>query len=172
MSVTSRPPTGAPRVEPARRDWLKALVEGDDVFTARFGIAVADGWAGFPEAVQPALDTARRHDGDPWEPYLVFDGDDGSLIGFGGFKGAPVDGAVEIGYAVAPSRQGRGVATAFASALIRRAAAAGVDTVVAHTVAEHNPSTSVLRRCGFEHVATLHDDDLGADVWRWELPLG
>ena len=37
---------------------------------------------------------------------------DGALIGFGGFKGAPRDGDVEIGYAVAPDRQGRGIATA------------------------------------------------------------
>ena len=38
-------------VVPARLDWLEALAEGDDVFTARFGIAVEPDWAGFPEAI-------------------------------------------------------------------------------------------------------------------------
>ena len=48
-------------VAPARVDWLEALAAGDDVFTARFGIAVEPGWIGFPEALQPALAGARSH---------------------------------------------------------------------------------------------------------------
>jgi RimJ/RimL family protein N-acetyltransferase len=173
MTTIARPTvaTDAPRVEPARLAWLEALADGDDVFGARYGITVVDGWVGFPEALPAALAAARRHDADPWGSHLVFDGRDGALVGFGGFKGVPVGGAVEIGYAIAPSRRGRGLATAFAAELIRRARAAGVRTVVAHTLAEPNASTSVLARCGFAHAATLHDDDLDADVWRWELPL-
>jgi RimJ/RimL family protein N-acetyltransferase len=171
MTTIARPvATDAPRVEPARLAWLEALVDHDDAFSTRYGITVVEGWAGFPEALPGALAAARRQDADPWGSHLLFDGD-GALVGFGGFKGAPVGGAVEIGYAVAPARRGRGLATAFATELIRRARAAGVRMVVAHTLAEPNPSTSVLTHCGFERVATLHDDDLGADVWRWELPL-
>ena len=47
---------------------------------------------------------------DPWGPHLIFE-DRRAAFGFGGFKGAPVDGEVEVGYAVAPDRQGRGIAT-------------------------------------------------------------
>jgi hypothetical protein len=35
------------RVEPATEPWLAVLAQSDDVFTARFGIAVVAGWAGF-----------------------------------------------------------------------------------------------------------------------------
>jgi hypothetical protein len=82
------------RVEPPRLEWIEALVEGAPAFTARFGIAVVEGWAGFPEALPHALAAARRHDADPWRSQLFFD-DDGALVGFGGFKGPPADGAVE-----------------------------------------------------------------------------
>jgi hypothetical protein len=40
-------------------EWIEALIDGDAAFTERFGIAVIEGWAGFPEALPHALDTAR-----------------------------------------------------------------------------------------------------------------
>jgi hypothetical protein len=40
-------PATVTRVEPATEPWLAALAQSDDVFTARFGIAVVAGWAGF-----------------------------------------------------------------------------------------------------------------------------
>ena len=98
-------------VVPARADWLEALTEGDNVFAARFGVAVERDWIGFPESLAPALDGARRRPDDPWGTHLFFDRADGALVGIGGFKGPPRDGAVEIGYAVAPARQGRGIAS-------------------------------------------------------------
>ena len=54
------------RVEPLRLEWIEALIDGDAAFTERFGVAVIEGWAGFPEALPHALDAARRHDADPW----------------------------------------------------------------------------------------------------------
>ena len=159
-------------VLPAPVDWLAALVEGDAVFTERFGVPVEPGWAGFPEALPGALDAARRREADPWGAHLFLDAD-GALVGFGGFKGPPDRGRVEIGYAVAPSRQGRGIATQAARWMIDRARAAGVDVVTAHTLAEVNASTAVLERCGFVHVDTIADPDgdVSEDVFRWELPL-
>ena len=158
-------------VEPARLEWLEALAVGDDELTARFGIAVAPGWIGFPEALPHAVDEARRDDGDLWGSHLIFH--DGVLVGFGGFKGPPADGVVEIGYAVAPDCRGRGIATAATRWMIEQAERAGVRTVVAHTLPEASASTSVLRRCGFAHVATV-SDPAGAvgDVWRWERAAG
>lgn len=160
------------RVVPASLEWLAALAEGDGVFAERFGIPVEPGWIGFPEALPYAVDAARAHGTDPWGTHLFFD-DDGALVGFGGFKGPPTEGRVEIGYAVAPSRQGRGIATAATRWMIDRAREAGLDAVVAHTLAEVNASTAALQRCGFVHVDTTADPDgdVAADVYRWELPL-
>ena len=60
-------------VEPATVAWLEALVEGDDVFEARFGIPVEPDWAGFPEAVPLALDELRATVGRPsGGPHLFF----------------------------------------------------------------------------------------------------
>ncbi|MCA1673410.1 MAG: GNAT family N-acetyltransferase, partial [Actinobacteria bacterium] len=84
-----------------------------------------------------------------------------------GWKGKPVDGAAELGYAVAPARQGRGIATAVVRELLARARGAGVRKVIAHTRPEPSPSTSVLARCGFRKVDEVVDPDDGP-VWRWE----
>src|SRR5215831_20487735 len=99
------------RIEPIRRDWAEALAEGDTVFAERFGIPVEAGWAGFPEALPILLDAARADVPGEWGPQLFF-GEDGALVGNGGWKGPPEQGTAELGYAVAPSRQRRGIATA------------------------------------------------------------
>lgn len=156
-------------MEPATLTWLKALAEGDDVFSTRFGVPVVPGWAPFPEAISFALQTARTGPPGPWGVHLFFD-EDGALVGNGGWKGAPADGVAELGYAVAPERQQRGIATAVVRELVARARAAGVRLVVAHTFPEPSASTTVLDRCGFVHVGELVDPDDGI-VWRWELPL-
>lgn len=158
---------GVVEVLPARVDWLEALAASDKVFTARFGISVVADWVGFPEALPIALDGARRRPEDPWGTHLFFD-DDGALVGFGGFKGEPRGGEVEVGYAVAPARQGRGIATSVVEQLVSRAHMAGVRVVSAHTLAEENASTAVLLKCGF---ARDRRHDAAGGVWRWELPL-
>lgn len=157
------------QVSPARLDWLVALAEGDAVFTSRFGISVEPDWSGFPEALPAAVAAAQDRPEDPWGTHLFFD-DDGALVGIGGFKGAPVDQVVEIGYAVSPSRQGRGLATAAVQYFLTRAARDGVALVIAHTLAGFNPSTSVLTKTRFVRTTTHHDPEVG-EVWRWERSI-
>ena len=157
------------RVVPAQLDWLEALAERDAVFEQRFGITVVPGWVGFPEALPYAVREAREGDLGEWGSHLFFD-DDGALVGFGGWKGRPVDGVAELGYAVSPDRQRRGIATEVVRQLLERARAAGLQMVCAHTLAEPNASTKVLERCGFSFAGDVTDPDEGT-VWRWELAL-
>lgn len=157
------------QVHPLTEAWADALAQGDDVFAARFGVAVEENWAGFPDVIPHLPDMARSGTSPAWGTHLVFD-DDGALVGIGGWKGEPVDGVAELGYAVSPARQGRGVATAVVRELLRRARAAGLRMAVAHTLAEMSASTSVLQRCGFDKVEELVDADEGS-VWRWEAWL-
>ncbi len=157
-------------MEPATLPWLEALAAGDEEFARRFAIPVVPGWAPFPEAIPLALEAARQGAPPAWGTHLFFD-DDGALVGFGGWKGVPVDGVAELGYAVAPERRGRGVATATVRKLVVRGRAAGLRVVVAHTLPEVSASTTVLRRCGFVHVGEVVVPGEG-QVWRWELALG
>ena len=157
------------RTEPVRLDWAEALAEGDAVFTARFGVAVEPGWTGFPEALPILLDAARADVDAEWRPRLFFDSD-GVLVGNGGWKGPPDEGVAELGYAVAPTRQRRGIATAVVRQLLQQAREAKLRTVCAHTLGEENASTKVLTRLAFTRTAELNDPDEGR-VWRWELDL-
>jgi [ribosomal protein S5]-alanine N-acetyltransferase len=55
--------------------------------------------------------------------------------------------------------------------MVAKAAATGaVSMVIAHTLANDNPSTGVLRRLGFTKTRELVDPEDGP-IWRWELPL-
>nr|WP_269437210.1 MULTISPECIES: GNAT family N-acetyltransferase [Arthrobacter] len=75
---------------------------------------------------------------------------DGTVIGTIGFLGPPVDGAVEMSYNVAPSRQGHGYATEAVIALSRFALAQpGVECVTAYTDETNEASISLLLTTGF-----------------------
>lgn len=157
------------RVEPVTLDWAKALALGNAEFERRFGNRVEPGWDAFPETVPLLLKFAEEDRPTRFGPHLVFDRD-GALVGTGGWKGEPVDGLAELGYAVAPSRRNRGIATALVTHLLATGRQAGVLIAVAHTRAEESASTHVLRKCGFQLRETLIDPDDGP-IWRWERRL-
>ena len=50
--------------------------------------------------------------------------------------------------------------------MVVKARANGVRAVIAHTLAQDNPSTSVLKRLGFGFVGEVPDEEQGI-VWRW-----
>ena len=68
--------------------------KSDVEFARRFGVPVEAGWAGFPEALPIIIAAARAGGSGHWGPHLFF-GQDGALIGNGGWKGPPVDAAAE-----------------------------------------------------------------------------
>jgi RimJ/RimL family protein N-acetyltransferase len=157
-------------VVPVTAEHVHALISDPDTFAARFGLTLVPGYLAFPEALPATLDALR--DGMPpeWSSHLIVDTAAGEVVGFGGFTGRPEGGSVEIGYSVAPERRGRGHATAAVRAWVERARAAGLQQVVAHTLAAENPSTRVLHRVGFRRAGETVDPDEGT-VWRWALEL-
>jgi ribosomal-protein-alanine N-acetyltransferase len=158
------------RVEPATADHLRALIASDDAFAERFGLRVAPGYLEYDGVLERMLTDLDAGADPAWSTYLFVHVADRALVGLGGFKGPPADGTVEIGYGIAPEYRHQGYATEGAGLLIAIARAAGVATVTARTLPEHNFSTRVLTTLGFTQTATAHDPDEG-DVWRWELPL-
>lgn len=134
--------------------------------------------AGEPELADPAVTgvfasemaaVAAQSHIPPWCGYIGRR--DGVPMGFGGFK-EPLDdnGEVEIGYLTFPRYEGQGVATAIAAEMVAIAKREQVAVVSAHTLAEENASTGVLRRNGFIRDGESHDPDEGT-VWRWRLDL-
>ena len=113
---------------------------------------MADGWEAFPSALPAARGAlAADPEGARWGTRLFILDEPRTLVGWGGFKGPPVDGVVELGYAVAPDFRGRGIAAdaVLADAPARRSRTTGVVAVIAHTLAEPGPSTRVLEKTGF-----------------------
>jgi ribosomal-protein-alanine N-acetyltransferase len=133
------------------------------------GVRLPESWPTFPEAFTPTRADALAPPAG-WGGYFFLDLNEDALIGNGGFHGPPADtGVVEIGYEVAPEFRNRGYAREAVRGLLDFAFAdARVRCVVAHTLAETNPSSAVLVRAGFVHVAELANPEVGR-VWRWEL---
>lgn len=91
---------------------------------------------------------------------LVVERETGLVVGGVGVKGPAVDGVVEIGYGLAPSRQGRGYATEAVAALVAALLAhPQVHSVTAQVAPANGPSVGVLVRSGFRHVGRRDEHD-------------
>jgi RimJ/RimL family protein N-acetyltransferase len=148
---------------------LDAALAGDDALAGALGCAVVPGWATFAEALAPTRDGLLGvPDGAAWGPRLFVAGDPPELVGWGGFKGPPRDGTVELGYEIAASRRRRGLATAAVQAMLAEAfAAADVTRVIAHTLAHRNASNRLLERLGF----TFDGEVAAGDEVTWRFAL-
>lgn len=125
------------------------------------------------DALPPAFVAARalrlRAQGqpEPWSStFLIVDDDDRKIVGGCGFKTAPDDGRVEVGYGVAPAAWGRGAATAALVMLLDKAFAAGAQEVVAEIVPTNHASIRVVRKAGFVP-SDSRVDEAGEYVVRW-----
>lgn len=148
---------------------LSAALEGRHALEGLLGVAVAEDWEGFPDAL-PIVRASyeRTPEGQLWGSLFFIELEVSTLVGFGGFKGPPSpDGVVEIGYAIAPAFRGRGLATDAVTQMVQRAFAdVAVRAVDAHTLGHDNPSTRVLQKTGFRKLAELVDPDDGP-IWHW-----
>jgi RimJ/RimL family protein N-acetyltransferase len=148
---------------------MDAALVGDDALGEALEHDVAAGWATFTGALKPARDAlAADPEGAAWGTRFFVDGDPPELVGWGGFKGPPQAGVVELGYEIAECRRGRGIATAAVRAMLAEAFAdEAVSAVIAHTLPQRNASNRVLEKVGFAFDdETLEDGDV---VWRFVL---
>jgi RimJ/RimL family protein N-acetyltransferase len=106
---------------------------------------------------------------DPWVHGFNIANDAGEIVGMASYKGPPVDGMVEIAYAVNPEHQGKGYATAAARDLAAYAFGTGrVQVVRAHTVPDGIASQRALLKAGLAKVGEVVDPEDGL-VWRFEV---
>lgn len=123
-------------------DWAPDWPAPDDVDVAKMYLS------------NPASDDLGRRFG----PYEIVWTETGTVIGGIGLFGPPDEsGTTEVGYGVAPSFQGRGVATeALLGAVTGLAGVAGLTTVIASTDHDNAASQKVLTKAGF---AYTHRDE-------------
>jgi [ribosomal protein S5]-alanine N-acetyltransferase len=147
---------------------LDAAVAGDAALARALGVEVVPGWITFTEALRPARDAVAAEPArTDWGSRFFVTGDPPELVGWGGFKGPPEDGVVELGYEIAEARRGRGLATAATRAMLEEAFADDrVSAVIAHTLAERNASNRVLEKAGFQLDGEAEED---RTVWRFRL---
>ena len=120
------------------------------------GLAPAALGATVPGALPPAFVAARALDqlavGTPaeWCATFYIQNAQGVIVGGCGFKGAPTEGEVEIGYAVAPAFREAGAGAAAVRRLLEIAARAPqVSHVVANVAPDNVASTRLVQRLGF-----------------------
>lgn len=146
---------------------MDAALAGDEFLARALGHDVVPGWATFTAALRPTRD-ALAANGSRWGARFFVAGDPPELVGWGGFKGPPQDGIVELGYEIAEVRRGRGLATGAARAMLAEAFAEdGVTAVIAHTLPEPNASNRVLEKAGFHYDGEAREN--GRLVWRYSL---
>jgi RimJ/RimL family protein N-acetyltransferase len=96
---------------------------------------------------------------------------DQRIVGGCGFKGAPVNGRVEIGYGISAACRREGAATAAVGRLLSLAFAAGATAVLAQVLPDNVASTGVLWKHGFRNTGTQVDPD-GTVVVEWVASRG
>ena len=152
---------------PATAEDLQLLRDDPARFEGTRGLRVEPGWSPFDGALDGALEMLECGVPRQWATHLFVHRSDAAVVGIGGFTGPPVEGTVEIGYAIAPAYRRRGLATEAATQLLQAAARGGAEAVRAHTLAQDSASTRVLLRLGFRRTGEIHDPEDGP-VWRWE----
>ena len=149
---------------------LDAAIDDRPALGRGLACEVSEGWVVSPEALRRVRDAlAADSESAGWGTRFFVLDEPRTLVGWGGFKGPPREGVVELGYEVAPRWEGRGLATAAVREMVREAfAAPEVQSVVAHTLAEPGPSVRVLEKADFVHTGEVPDERF-RKAWRFRL---
>lgn len=151
---------------------VEAVLAGNDTLEKYLGVAVPSNWTEFGEPVfRWTHDKITKPGADiQWWSYLPIHKEDNALIGSLGYKGYPDEnGMVEIGYEICANYRNKGLASEAAKALIDHAFTGDkVKYVQAHTLANENASTKVLKKCGMQFVKEVNDPEDGL-IWQWVI---
>lgn len=152
---------------------MRADLQGRDALARSLNAIVPASWP--PElydraAAEWALRYAETNTTQcQWGMYYILDPaepEGPTVAGLAGFKGAPRDGDVEIGYSILHEFRRRGYATEAVGALVELAFAhATVQRVIAETLPALRSSIGVLDRNGFSYTGPGSEDG----VIRYEL---
>jgi RimJ/RimL family protein N-acetyltransferase len=153
---------------PLGADAIEALLRGD---AGRLRLLTG---AAFPSPPAPppymadslpvVRDRLRANpDEAQWWNWLVVQQDNGEAVGSVAFGGMPdATGAVLIGYAMYPDREGHGYATEAVRAMVEWAfAQPGVRVVRALAPVWNTPAVHVAEKVGMRPVASDEDDEVG-----------
>lgn len=100
-------------------------------------------------------------------PYLIIKRESQLIVGSCTFKGFPVEGFVEVGYAIAETQRRQGAGSAALAFLLEQAAsAASVTEVVAYIDPENTASQGLVSSLGFKSLGILIDPD-GEKSMKW-----
>jgi [ribosomal protein S5]-alanine N-acetyltransferase len=153
---------------------INALIQSEQALGDLVGVSFAENWLVFPESLDSLPSALKMLEDNPqilrWGMHLFVKKDENKIIGNGGFKGvADENGMVEIGYAISPLYENKGLATEAARGMIDYAFSwSQVRMIDAHTLAEENASCKILQKCGMTKIAEKHDEEDG-DIWQWRI---
>lgn len=106
----------------------------------------------------------------PWVGYFVVK--DNQIVGTGGFTGQPKNGSVEIAYWTFKAFEGQGIASNTCKELVAISKRTDPTLLItAKTMPEHNASTKILQKNGFEFAEIVQDHEIG-DAWLWTTNMG
>lgn len=107
----------------------------------------------------------------PWIGYFIA-GDDGTIVGAGGFKGKPKDNKVEIAYGTFKDYVRQGIGTEICRQLVMLSLSTDPAVrITARTLQDNNASKRILEKNGFELLGTVWDEEDG-EVLEWEYMSG
>ncbi|MFN8349257.1 MAG: GNAT family protein [Spirosomataceae bacterium] len=101
----------------------------------------------------------------PWVGYFVQL--NGAIVGSAGFKGAPLNGTIEIAYGTFEEFQNRGIGAAICKQLVNLSQQTDPTIkITARTLENDGFSAKILLRNGFQLLGTVMDPEDG-EVWEW-----
>lgn len=156
---------------PCDESHFEAVLQSEVKLAELLNITIAKDWMPFPESLPFGYEMLKADSQNfCWGMYLFIHKADQKLVGSGGYTGkADENGMVEIGYSISTEYQNQGLATEAAKGFIKFAFSfQHIKTVEAHTLAEENVSTKVLKKCGLTKITEKYDEKDG-DIWQWRI---
>jgi len=103
----------------------------------------------------------------PWIGYYAKQNN--CYVGAAGFKGKPINGAVEIAYATFEKYRKQGIGTEICRQLVELSLRKDpAIRITARTLPEESFSTKILKKNAFEFTGLVNDPEDG-EVWEWEF---